>query len=283
MKLKRRRLLFLNFNKIRQLTKKFAIVILFIVAFVFMLISKTDTIVIEKTSSAAVDVLGPVIDTLSIPAKFIANSYNYLTNLKKTYSENMKLKEENKSLHELQNKIRALEIENALLSQLLNYVAPPQAESVTVRIVATENTSFSNSVIAYTGDNPNLKSGQIAVNQDGVVGRLDEVGKNYSKIFLITDINSKIPVIIERNRIRGILTGDNTELNKLVFTPIAADIKVGDRIITSGVAGVFPPGIPVGKIVSIDKNNIRVKPFVDIRNAEYIKVIEYTKTEEQEI
>ena len=283
MKLKRRRLLFLNFNKIRQLTKKFAIVILFIVAFVFMLISKTDTIVIEKTSSAAVDVLGPVIDTLSIPAKFIANSYNYLTNLKKTYSENMKLKEENKSLHELQNKIRALEIENALLSQLLNYVAPPQAESVTVRIVATENTSFSNSVIAYTGDNPNLKSGQIAVNQDGVVGRLDEVGKNYSKIFLITDINSKIPVIIERNRIRGILTGDNTELNKLVFTPIAADIKVGDRIITSGVAGVFPPGIPVGKIVSIDKNNIRVKPFADIRNAEYIKVIEYTKTEEQEI
>ncbi len=283
MKLKRRRLLFLNFNKIRQLTKKFAIVILFIVAFVFMLISKTDTIVIEKTSSAAVDVLGPVIDTLSIPAKFIANSYNYLTNLKKTYSENMKLKEENKSLHELQNKIRALEIENALLSQLLNYVAPPQAQSVTVRIVATENTSFSNSVIAYTGDNPDLKSGQIAVNQDGVVGRLDEVGKNYSKIFLITDINSKIPVIIERNRIRGILVGDNTELNKLVFTPMAADIKVGDRIITSGVAGVFPPGIPVGKVVSIDKNNIRVKPFADIRNVEYIRVIEYVAVEEPEI
>ncbi|MFV0625815.1 MAG: rod shape-determining protein MreC [Alphaproteobacteria bacterium] len=280
MKLKRRRLLFLNFSKIRQLTKRFTIVILFILAFAFMLLSKTDTVVIEKTSSAATDILGPIIDTLSIPAKFFASSYNYVTNLKKTYSENLMLKEENKSLHELKNKIRALEIENALLSQLLNYIPPPQATSVTVRIVATENDSFTNSVIAYTGDNPQIRSGQFVVNQDGVVGRIDDVGKNYSKIFLITDINSKIPVIVERNRIRGILVGDNTNLTKLVFTPIAADIKVGDRIISSGVAGVFPPGIPIGKVVSIKKNNIRVKPFANIKSVEYVKVIEYVKTEE---
>ncbi|MDD4555899.1 MAG: rod shape-determining protein MreC [Alphaproteobacteria bacterium] len=279
MKLKRRRLLFLNFSKIRQLTKKFAIIILFIFAFVFMLISKTDTIVIEKTSSVAGDLLGPIIDTLSIPAKFIASSYNYVSSLRKTYEENAKLKEENKVLHELRNQIRALEIENRLLTQLLNYIQPPQAKFVTVRIVASENDAFSNSVIAYTGDVENIKSGQIVLTQDGVIGRIEEVGKNYSKIYLITDINSKIPVIIERNRVRGILAGDNTDLVKLVFTPISTDIRVGDRIITSGVAGVFPPGIPVGKVVSTGKNNIRIKPYANIKNVEYVKVIEYVADE----
>ena len=108
-----------------------------------------------------------------------------------------------------------------------------------------------------------------------MVGRVDRVGNVYAKILLITDINSKIPVMVEKSRTRGILSGDNTSLPKMVFTPLDADLDVGDRIVTSGVAGVFPVGLPVGKVISVDKHEIRVKPFGNLEKLDYIKLVDY--------
>lgn len=95
------------------------------------------------------------------------------------------------------------------------------------------------------------------MSDNGVIGRVDKPGKMYSKIILITDINSKIPVMVERTRVRGILSGDNTTVPKMIFIPLSAKLTVGDRIITSGVAGVFPPGLPIGKISSIEKTALK--------------------------
>ena len=81
--------------------------------------------------------------------------------------------------------------------------------------------------------------------------------------------------MVESSRVRGILSGDNTTLPKLVFTPLDAGISVGDRIVTSGVAGVFPAGLPIGKVVSAEKNEIAVKPFSSLEKLEYIKLINY--------
>lgn len=275
MKTKNRRLLFLKLSKIKLLTKRFAIFLLFISAFAFMLISKTDTVLMEESSSLAVDAVSPIIDVLSLPAKIAVSGYHYAKDIKNAYKENVYLKEENKKLIEVQNNLRSLSIENKLLTELLNYTPPPDATSTTIRIVATENDTFSSSVIAYTGGNSAIQKGHVAVNAQGVVGRVDMVGTLYSKITLITDINSKIPVIIEHNRVRGILIGDNTGITKLVFTPRSAEINVGDRIITSGVAGVFPPGLPVGTVTSIENGTIKVKPYADIEGAEYIRIIGY--------
>lgn len=275
MRAKNKKLLFLKLSKIKLLTKRFAIFFLFLSAFAFMLISKTDTKIIGETSSLAMNIVSPIIDTLSIPANIVVGGYNYFVDLKNTYKENSMLKEENKKLLEARNSLRSLEIENKLLSELLDYIPPPEATSTTIRIVATENDTFSSSVIAYTGGNEKIKKGHIAVTHKGVVGRVDNVGKMYSKITLITDINSKIPVIIEKNRVRGMLIGNNTNINKLIFTPRSADISVGDRIITSGVAGVFPPGLPVGVVISNENNVIKVKPYADIQGVEYIRIIGY--------
>ena len=92
---------------------------------------------------------------------------------------------------------------------------------------------------------------------------------------LITDINSKIPVMVERTRVRGILTGDNTPTPKMVFIPLEAELTVGDRIVTSGVAGTFPAGLPVGKISSIEKNNVKIKTFTNLERLEYVKIVDY--------
>lgn len=272
--MKRRRSLFLHLSHIRLLAKKFALVILFLTAFALMLVNKTDTVLIEKTSNVATDVVSPVIDVLVIPAKLIAHAYDYFSDLKEIHADNQRLKEENRKLNLLYDKFKSLEIENRLLTDLLNYVTPPKSDFITARVIAEEGDAFSHSMIAYVGD-AGARKGQVAMSDKGVVGRVDRAGDAYARILLITDINSKIPVIVESSRVRGILSGDNTSLPKLIFTPLDAGINIGDRIVTSGVAGVFPAGLPIGKVVSAGKNEIAVKPFSSLEQLEYIKLINY--------
>ncbi len=273
--MKRRKSLFIHFSNIRQLAKKFALVLLVLSAFILMLINKTDTILIEKTSSVATDILSPMIDVFVVPAKAVAGIYDYFKELKQVREDNKKLREENRYLMGNLDRAKALEIENRLLANMLNYTPPPEAKFVTARVIAEEGDAFSHSLIAYTGHINKVKKGQVALSDKGVVGRIDKVGEMYSKIILITDINSKIPVMVERTRVRGILSGDNTPYPKMIFIPLEAELSVGDRIVTSGVAGVFPAGLPIGRISSIEKNDVKVTTFSNLDRLEYIKLVDY--------
>ncbi len=273
--MKRRRILFYHFSKIRLLVKKFAIVFLFISAFIFMLLNKTDTVIIEKTSSVATDVVSPLADVLLIPARAIASAYDYFRELKDIHKDNKVLREQNEELRTANERARVLEIENKILTKLLDYIPPPEATFMTTRVVAEEGDAFSHSLIVYTGDTAKVKKGQVVMGDKGVVGRVDRVGSNYAKIILVTDINSKIPVMVERTRVRGILSGDNTPVPRMIFIPLFAELTVGDRIVTSGVAGTFPPGLPIGQISSIEKNNIKIKMFTDLDRLEYVKIVDY--------
>ena len=273
--MKRRKSLFLHLSNIRLLAKKFALVLLFLSAFALMLVNKTDTAIIEKTSSIATDVVSPLIDTMVVPARAIASVYDYLKELKQIHSENQELRKENLRLLQIRDKALALEVENKILSGLLNYIAPPEAKFVTARVIAEEGDAFSHSIVAYTGDNADIKKGQVVLSDRGVVGRIEQVGKFYSKIILITDINSKIPVMVERTRVRGILTGNNTPNPNMDFIPLEAELTVGDRIITSGVAGIFPAGLPIGKISSIEKNNVKISTFTNLDRLEYVRIVDF--------
>lgn len=272
--MKRRRNLFLHFNQLKLLAKKFALVILFFAAIILMILNKNSSPSLDKSLETAVNVVSPVVDVLVWPAKIMAQGYDYFSELKQIKQDNRLLKEESKKYKELQNKYKALEIENKLLVELLNYVPLPESAFISARVIAEESDAFTHSVVAYV-DGKSVAKGDIVLSNQGVVGRVDKVAGNYAKIILITDINSKIPVIIEKNRTRGILSGDNTMIPKLVFVPLDAEFEVGDRVVTSGVSGVFPAGLPIGEIISVSKNEIKVKPFASRDNLEYIRIVKY--------
>lgn len=271
----RRRVLFINLSQFKVLVKNVAIVLLFLLAFFFMLINKTDNAILDKASSAGISVAGPVIHFLTLPGKGVYSVYATIKDVIDVYNENKKLRQENQFLLMQKNKYGSLRAENALLARLLNYAVPKSAKFVTVQIISADSLGFSHSVIAYVGENHEVKKGQIALNEGGVVGRVEEIGGNYVRIMLITDINSKIPVLIERTRTRGILSGDNTSAPKLIFTPLGADIKVNDMVVTSGVSGIFPAGLPIGKVSAIDNMQIKVEPLTDIQKLEYAKIVDY--------
>ena len=273
--MKRRKVLFVQLSRIRLMVKKFAIALLFLIAFIMMLFNKTDAVLVDKTSSLATDIFSPIVELLAIPAKIVSGTLNYFYDFKDIRAENKKLREENRNLVIKSSRAASLEVENRLLAKLLNYIPPKDAEYSTAKVVAEEGNAFSRALIVYTAGNDKVKKGQIALSDNGVVGRVEKVGSAYSKILMITDINSKIPVVIERTRTRGILSGNNTSNPKLIFTPLEAEIAIGDKVVTSGVAGVFPSGLPVGKIISIDKNNIQIKTFSNLDKIEYVRLVDY--------
>ena len=90
---------------------------------------------------------------------------------------------------------------------------------------------------------------------------------------MITDLNSRIPVVSEKSRVRAILSGDNSRAPKLAFLPPNAQLSLGDRIVTSGHGGVFPAGLPVGTIASVEDGVIRVAPFAEFDLLEYVRII----------
>lgn len=257
------------------MVKKFAIALLFFIAFIMMLFNKTDSVFVDKTSSVATSIFSPIVEVLAIPAKVVSGTLNYFYDFKNIREENKKLHEENRNLVIKSSHAASLEIENKLLGKLLNYIPPPQATFITAKVVAEEGNAFSHVLIVYTNGNEHVRKGQAVVSDNGVIGRVEKVGKTYSKILLVTDINSKIPVMVEKSRVRGILSGDNTATPKLIFTPLEADLSVGDKLVTSGVAGIFPSGLPVGKIISTQKNNIKVKTLSDLDRIEYVRIVDY--------
>jgi rod shape-determining protein MreC len=274
--MKRRRSLFVHLNQLRVLAKKFALVILFVAAIMLMLFNKNGTIGFDTVSGVGTGAAAKVVEILVVPAKLLSRGYDYFSELNQIKNSNRLLKAENKELMLLKDKYQALEIENKLLSGLLNYVPLLDVGFVSARVVAEESDTFAHSMVAYVGDK-NVAKGDVVLSDRGVVGRIDKVNGGYAKIIMITDINSKIPVIIEQSRVRAILSGDNTTVPKLIFVPLDTEINIGDRIVTSGVSGVFPAGLPIGQVVAVSKSEIRVKPLAALEKLEYVKIVKYGK------
>lgn len=272
---RKHRVIFLHFSHLRRTVKKFAIVLLFVVVFAFMLLNKTDNALIEKTSTTAGEIIAPLTEIFVLPASLTLDGYDYLRSLRKIDEENQQLRAENRRLIMANAKNRALEIENRILSEMLNYVAPPEADFVTAKVVAEEGTAFAHSLTVYIGGGRKVSKGQVVISDKGVIGRVEEAGVRYAKIALINNINSRISVMIEESRIRGMMVGQNDVWPELVFLPLDAKINVGDKVITSGIGGVFPAGLPVGTVASINKNGIKIKPANDLSRLEYVMIVDY--------
>ncbi|MBR1600143.1 MAG: rod shape-determining protein MreC [Alphaproteobacteria bacterium] len=260
--------------ELKVLARRLIVVILFLISFFFIILSKVDSVVIEAANKAVLDVSGPVMQIVEYPSRIIHRIYTYFYDISHIYIENRELRAENKQMMMLQNKVRALEVENQLLGRLLNYVPPAEASFISAKIIAESGDNFTHILLVYIGDEA-VKKGQIVLGDESVIGRIDEVSGHYARVILVTDINSKIPVVIERTRVRAILSGNNTMLPQLIFLRSSADVQEGDIVITSGVGGMFPAGLPIGFVNSVQGGEITVETMADISRIEYVRIVDY--------
>ena len=153
---------------------------------------------------------------------------------------------------------------------------PEQGASfVTARVIADTGGAFSQSVIVNAGARDGVQKGQAAVTADGLVGRVIDVGSRSARVLLLTDINAKIPVLVDPTRTRAIMAGANQAKPRLTWLPPGAVVSVGDNVVTSGHAGVFPPGLRVGQVSAVGEGGLIIQPYADLSRLEYVRILNF--------
>ncbi|MFQ5785301.1 MAG: rod shape-determining protein MreC [Alphaproteobacteria bacterium] len=255
--------------------QRFALVLLVAAAIGLMVLGKADSRFVERLRVAITDVTMPVLDVLSRPVASFAAGVEYGRRLIHLHSENARLREENERLRHWQAVARTLEQENATFRLLLNFVDDPRPSFITARVIGDSGGAFVRTALLNAGAADGVRSGQAAVTGEGLAGRVVEAGERSARILLITDLNARLPVVIESSRVPAILAGDNSDRPRLTFVPVNAHVSPGERVVTSGQGGMLPPGLPIGVVAAVEDGVIRVQPFVDWNTLEYVRVLDY--------
>ena len=260
---------------VRNLTQRFLYVGLAVLAFAIMLLGKADALLMERFRAQVTDTVAPILDVVSRPvdaAVQVVDQINELVNLR---AENQRLREDRTRLLQWQAVARRLEAENKSLHDMLKFVPGPRASFVTARVIADSGNAFAHSLLLNAGQRDGVAKGQAVITGDGLVGRINSTGARSARLLLITDLNSRIPVLIESTRTRAILAGDNKDRPRLIHLPPGAAVSPGDRVVTSGHGGAFPPGLSVGAVTSVSDGGIVVQPFVGRDRLEYVRIVDF--------
>ncbi len=260
---------------LRALAQRFSFLLLVFASIALMIIDKVEPTPMEALRARMHDAFTPILDAISRPAATAARFLESVADIADIYRENQELRRDNARLMQWKQAALRLEAENNSLRTLLQFQPEPGMAFVTGRVIAAPGGSFVRAFVVTAGRRHGVAKGQAAIAGPGMVGRVVEVGEWSSRILLLTDINTRIPVVLQRSRQRAVLAGDNSEQPQLLYLPADAPIAVGDRVVTSGHGGMFPPGLPIGIVAEVGERAIKVQPMVDLSRVEHIQIVDF--------
>ena len=193
--------------------------------------------------------------------------------------ENTQLKNEIHVLKMANSRYRELLATQESLEELLQFKQTINRPVLAAQVIGLDPTGWFKSVIIDKGKWAGLRIDMPVVNAFGVVGRVVSVSSNYAKVLLIIDQNSAVDCLVQRSRDRGMLKGLMSEICKLDYVAKSNDISMGDIVVTSGLGGVFPKGLPVGRILDVKEisgelfKDIKIRTAVDFSKLEEVLVI----------
>lgn len=202
--------------------------------------------------------------------------YFYLVNVRR---ENTRLRREIDVLRMENSRYTELLVAYESLQKLLQFKHAIDRPVVAVQVIGGDPTGWFKSVIIDKGKSSGLSVNMPVVNACGAVGRIVSVSPNYAKVLLIIDQNSGVDCLVQRSRDRGIVKGLSTEICKLDYVAKSSDVITGDMVVTSGLGGIFPKGLPVGEVLSVSGTggelfkDIEIRPTVNFSKLEEVLVI----------
>jgi rod shape-determining protein MreC len=260
---------------IKALAQRFAFLILLGAAGGVLMVGKADPKIFEQTRIVVTDAAAPILDAVSRPVATVASvveEANYLIHLR---DENVVLRQENARLLQWRSAAQVLSSENKHLRDLLRFVPDDPVTYISARVIADSGGAFVRSILVNTGSRDGVRKGFPVIVGTGLIGRVAEVGRRASRVLLINDLNSRIPVIVGPERHHAILSGDNSKLTRVDYLTANTSMSVGDRVLTSGRGGVFPPGLPIGAVTSVGVDGVRVREYVSINSLEYVRIMDF--------
>jgi len=221
--------------------------------------------------------------TITFTNDFWSN-YFYLIDVR---NENRRLTREINSLRRENSRYKDLLATHERLRKLLQFKEVIRRPVVAAQVIGVDPTGWFKSIIIDKGKRAGLKWDMPVVNASGVVGRVVSVSGDYAKVLLIIDQNSAVDCLMEQSRDRGMVKGLSTDVCKMDYMAKSCDVAVGDMVITSGLGGIFPKGLPVGRISRVKDvsgelfKEIEVTPSVDFSKLEEVLVIQTANSDKK--
>ena len=193
--------------------------------------------------------------------------------------ENDTLKNSLNQFIEKNNEMHEIERANVRLRKLLNFQKTPTNLIVAAEVIGKDPSGWFKTVIIDKGRSDGLQKGLPVVLPTGIAGQVIEVSGHYAKVMLIIDRNSAVDALVQRSRARGIIKGESADECRFEFVLRKHDVQIGDTVIASGLDGVYPKGLRIGRISGLGGSRadifyeITVTPFVDYEKLEEVLVI----------
>jgi len=214
---------------------------------------------------------------ISIPENYFKNLSIKLNEHLSLYDLFKKNETELKNLKEKKLNNDFLILENKKLRKLINETL--QSEDLYAKVLVDKNSPYLKSIILNKGSKDNVKIGMAIVDSSYLVGKIIEVNYTNSRALLLSDLNSKIPVLLEPVDIHAVVSGTGSNHGVIEYTKDDYDQKIKNKqiiVYTSGYGGLFKPGLPVGKLINDNKTNKNIVSFYsDFRQLDYVKIVSY--------
>ncbi len=251
--------------------QRFSLFILAVISVLLIFLETIDTKPLNAARSFVKDMIYRGSLLVSYPSEIISDTYSFTNKHINLYKNYDKLIEENKELKNNISKSEFLEMENTQLRKLIDEPSVLVSNLVSARVIFDKQSPYLNSFVINTGNNKGIKNGMAVLDGENFIGRVVDVNFFSSRVLLVSDLNSKIPVITEPTGNHAILSGHGSKETTLEYLPENHEIKNGDKVYTSGQEGIFLPGIPIGKI-KLNKDIVEVILFSNLKQITFVNV-----------
>jgi rod shape-determining protein MreC len=247
------------------------LLVLFLMA--IFLLWRIDSPRVERFRAALVDTVVPNFDWALLPVTKAAAMLDDFQSYTRIYEQNQELRRELQQMKAWKEAALQLEQKNARLLDLNQVRLDPKLTHVTGVVLADSGSPFRQSVLLNVGERDGIRDGWATMDGIGLVGRVAGVGARTSRVILLTDSNSRIPVTVQPSGQKALLSGDNSSLPPLDFLEDQDQVRPGDRVVTSGDGGVFPADLLVGQVALGSDKRLRVLLSADYGRLEFLRVL----------
>ena len=246
------------------------------------LIWRIDSPRVERFRMAVIERVVPSFDWAMAPVTGLVNLVSDFQSYQRLSEQNGDLRRELQQMKAWKEAALQLEQENAKLLGLNNVRLDPQLTHVTGVVLTDSGSPFRQSVLLNVGARDGIVDGWPTMDGIGLVGRISGVGEKTSRVILLTDTSSRIPITIQPSGQRAILGGDNTLNPPIEFLENPDQVRPGDRVVTSGDGDVFPADLLVGQVALGNDRRLRVRMSADYERLEFLRVMRSRPTEKIE-
>ena len=228
---------------------------------------------VERLRAQVVEAIVPRLEWALVPLTVMTRMAGDFQSYSRLYEQNQQLRRELQQMRSWREAAIQLEQENARLLELNNVRLDPELTFVTGTVLADSGTTFRRSVLLNLGSQDDVRDGLAAMDGIGLVGRIAGVGESTSRVLLLSDSASLVPVTVQPSGQRALLVGDNSVAPLLEFVENPDQVRPGDRVVSSGDDGLFPSGLLVGQVALDRDGRFRVRLAADYGRLGYLRVL----------